>query len=267
MNSEWKELITQAMEREAEEIMAEVNSDPALKDVKAPEGMYEEFMQKVYEYEKQKIYDQLSEEDRKYLQIGKAYVKRRRLNRHIILVAAVVFVLAFGTVSFGENKSLFDWISMLFSDGDREFVDSDETEPILYVDEDEVYEKIEEEYNFVPVKLGYLPDGTKFYEATFDETLQYINMIYETSDETSLAYIIRPNYRKASFGTVVEDEKLQEYQLKVNDVDVAVTEYNIVEAGIHKWTAQFTYEDVVYMIRVSKIQKEELDRMVMNLDF
>ena len=118
MNSEWKELITQAMEREAEEIMAEVNSDPALKDVKAPEGMYEEFMQKVYEYEKQKVYDQLSEEDRKYLQIGKAYVKRRRLNRHIILVAAVVFVLAFGTVSFGEKKSLFDF-TMLFRNKKR----------------------------------------------------------------------------------------------------------------------------------------------------
>ena len=115
MNSEWKELITQAMEREAEEIMAEVNSDPALKDVKAPEGMFDEFMQMVYEYEKQKVYDQLSEEDRKYLQIGKAYVKRRRLNRHIILVAAVVFVLAFGTVSFGEKKNLFDFILSLFT--------------------------------------------------------------------------------------------------------------------------------------------------------
>lgn len=267
MNSEWKELITQAMEREAEEIMEEVNSDPAMKDVKAPEGMHEELMQMIYEYERQKVYAQLSEEDREYLQIGKSYMKRRRLNRYIILVAAVVFVLAFGTVSIGENKSLFDFVARVFSGGEQEIVDSDEVEPILYLHEDEVYEKIEEEYGFVPVKLGYLPENTKFYEATFGEGIQIINMIYEMGDELSLSYIIRPNYREGSFGTVVEDERILEYQMKVNDVDVTVTEYNILEAGIQKWTIQFIHEDVVYMIRISKVQKEEVERIVMNLDF
>lgn len=267
MNEQWREIIAEEMEREAEAIMAEVNADPALKDVKAPEGMYEEFMQMIREYEKQKLYDQLSEEDRKYLQIGKAYVKRRRLNRYIILVAAVVFVLAFGTVSFGEKTPIFNLVSRLFTGGEQDVVDSDEIEPILYLHEDEVYAKIEEVYDVAPVRLGYLPENTKFYEATFDETLQYINMIYEMNDETSLSYIIRPNYREASFGTVIDDERIQEYQMKINDVDVTITEYIIIETGTQKWTVQFTYEDVVYMIRLSKIQKEEVEKVVMNLDF
>ena len=267
MNDEWREIIAEEMEREAEAIMAEVNADPALKDVKAPEGMYEEFMQMIREYEKQKLYDQLSEEDRKYLQIGKAYVKRRRLNRYIILVAAVVFVLAFGTVSFGEKTPIFNFVSRLFTGGEQDVVNSDEIEPILYLHEDEVYAKIEEVYDVTPVRLGYLPENTKFYEATFDETLQYINMIYEMNDETSLSYIIRPNYREASFGTVIDDERIQEYQMKINDVDVTITEYIIIETGTQKWTVQFTYEDVVYMIRLSKIQKEEVEKVVMNLDF
>ncbi|MBQ4559621.1 MAG: DUF4367 domain-containing protein [Tyzzerella sp.] len=267
MNEQWREIIAEEMEREAEAIMAEVNADPALKDVKAPEGMYEEFMQMIREYEKQKLYDQLSEEDREYLRIGKAYVKRRRLNRYIILVAAVVFVLAFGTVSFGENKSLFGWLSTLISEGDRTTVDSEDVEPLLYVNEHEVYEKIEEVYDFIPVRLGYLPENTEFYEAMFDENLQYINMVYEMNDETSLSYIIRPNYREASFGTVIDDERIQEYQMEVNDVDVEITEYIIMETGTKKWTVQFTYEDVVYMIRLSKVQKEEVEKVVMNLDF
>ena len=267
MNEQWREIIAEEMEREAEAIMAEVNADPALKDVKAPEGMYEEFMQMIREYEKQKLYDQLSEEDREYLRIGKAYVKRRRLNRYIILVAAVVFVLAFGTVSFGENKSLFGWLSTLISEGDRTTVDSEDVEPLLYVNEHEVYEKIEEVYDFIPVRLGYLPENTEFYEAMFDENLQYINMVYEMNDETSLSYIIRPNYREASFGTVIDDERIQEYQMEVNDVDVEITEYIIMETGTKKWTVQFTYEDGVYMIRLSKVQKEEVEKVVMNLDF
>lgn len=267
MNEQWREIIAEEMEREAEAIMAEVNADPALKDVKAPEGMYEEFMQMIREYEKQKLYDQLSEEDRKYLQIGKAYVKRRRLNRYIILVAAVVFVLAFGTVSFGENKSLFGWLSTLISEGDRTTVDSEDVEPLLYVNEHELYAKIEEVYDFIPVRLGYLPENTKFYEATFDETLQSINMIYETIDEMSLVYLIRPNYREASYGTVIDDKKVQEYQTTANDVAVTITEYIVEETGDSQWTVHFEYENVVYMIRIPKVQKEEVEKIVMNLDF
>ena len=267
MNEQWREIIAEEMEREAEAIMAEVNADPALKDVKAPEGMYEEFMQMIREYEKQKLYDQLSEEDREYLRIGKAYVKRRRLNRYIILVAAVVFVLAFGTVSFGENKSIFAWFSSLLSDGDRTIVNSEDVEPLLYVNEHEVYEKIEEVYDFIPVRLGYLPENTEFYEATFDETLQYINMVYETSDEMSLAYLIRPNYREASYGTTIDDKKVQEYETTVNDVAVKITEYVVEETGDSQWTVNFEYENVVYMIRISKVQKEEVEKVVMNLDF
>lgn len=267
MNSEWKELITQAMEREAEEIMEEVNSDPAMKDVKAPEGMHEELMQMIYEYERQKVYAQLSEEDREYLQIGKSYMKRRRLNRYIILVAAVVFVLAFGTVSIGENKSLFDWISMLLSEGDRTAVDSDDVEPILYVNEHEVYEKIEEEYDVVPVKLGYIPANVGFYEATFNKGIQCINMIYVMNDETSLVYVIRPNYRESSFGTVIEDEKVQEYQMTVNNVDIMVTEYRIIDSGKQKWAIHFMYEDMIYMCRAMDMNQDEVEKIVMNLKF
>ena len=47
MNDEdFKKLIRDAMEYEADRIMAEVNADPDVKDVVAPEGMYEEFVEK-----------------------------------------------------------------------------------------------------------------------------------------------------------------------------------------------------------------------------
>ncbi len=267
MNSEWKELITQAMEREAEEIMEEVNSDPAMKDVKAPEGMHEELMQMIYEYERQKVYAQLSEEDREYLQIGKSYMKRRRLNRSIILVAAVVFVLAFGTVSIGEKKSIFNFVTRLFTGGEQDVVDSDEVEPILYLHEDEVYEKFEEVYDVIPVKLGYLPENTKFYEATFNQGIQCVNMIYEMDDKTSLTYIIRPNFREASFGTVIEDEKVQEYQMTVKNVEVKVTEYRIADSGQQKWAIHFMYEDMIYMCRALDMNQDEVEKIVMNLKF
>lgn len=267
MNSEWKDVIAQEMEREAELIMEEVNSDPAIRDVEAPPGMYDEIIKKIREYEKQKVYEQLSEEDRKYLRVGKAYMKRRRLNRYIVLVAAVVALFAMGTVSIGEDKTFFDFISRWFASGEQVIVNSDEAEPISYVDENELYEDIEKAYGFVPVKLGYLPEDTEFYEATLNKGIQTINVIYETREETSLIYIIRPNYRDASFGTVIEDEKVREYQMTVDNVDVTITEYCITESGASKWSVHFVYEDITYMIRSSKMEQEEVEKIVTNFMF
>jgi len=246
-------------------ILAEVNADPAMKDVHAPPELYDEIIEKIHEHEKQKVYDQLSEEDREYLRVGKAYMKRRRLNRYVILVAAVVFVLAFGTVSIGEREGLFSYISKVLDKGERTFVDSDEAEPVLYSDEDKVYEDVEKTYGFVPVKLGYLPENTEFHEATLSEAIQCINIIYETSDETSLIYVIRPNYREGYFGTVIENEKRQEYQLEVKNIDVMLTEYSVAETSEKQWSVSFSHEDVIYMIRISDMEQEEVEKIAMNL--
>lgn len=267
MNSEWKEVFDEAMEREADAIMEEVNSDPTLKDVEAPPGMYEEIMKMIHEHEMEEIYEQLSDKDREYLEIGKAYMKRRKLNRYIVLVAAMVFVLAFGTVSIGEKQSVFSVISTMLSGRERTTVNSEDAKPISYVDEEEVFEDIEKEYGFTPVKFGYLPENTIFYEAAFNKEIQNIQLIYEIDNTRSLIYIIRPNYRDASFGTDVEDEKKQEYRMEVNDVNVIITEYIVYETGENKWSICFIYDNVTYMVRTSNIKQQEIERIVMNLEF
>lgn len=267
MHSEWKEIIEREMEREAERIMEEVNSDPALKDVKAPPDIYDGLMEKIREYEKQKVYNQLSEEDREYLRVGKAYMKRRRLNRYIVLVAAIVALFALGSVSIGEDKNIFHVISRMLSAGERTAVNSEDAEPISYVDEHELYEDIEKTYGFVPVKLGYLPEDTEFCEAALSKAIQCINIIYETRDKTSLVYVIRPNYREGSFGTDVEDKKTQEYQMTVEGINIMITEYTIPETRENQWTICFVYEDVTYLLRVSDIEQAQVEKIVTNLIF
>ena len=75
MRDEWREIIAAAIEREADEILDEVNSDPSLKDVQAPEEIHDKLFEQIREYEKQKIYDQLTEEDRELIQLGKVSSK------------------------------------------------------------------------------------------------------------------------------------------------------------------------------------------------
>lgn len=267
MHDEWKELIEAEMEREAEEIMEEVNSNPAIRDAQTPAGLRDALFQQIQEHEKQKIYDQLTEEDRELIQLGKCYKKQRKLGRYLVCAAAVVFLLAMGTVSLGEGEKISKVISRLFAGREQTVSNSGDTDPSIYNEEAEIREKIEETYGFNPVRLMYLPKDTTFYEGSFCGEMQGVNLIYEVNERSSLIYIIRPDYRTSSIGIDIEDEKVQEYQMTVNDVEVTVAEYIIEKSGTQKWTAHFEYEDVLYLLRVTDIEQKEMEKIVNNLHF
>lgn len=267
MHNEWKELIEAEMEREAERIMEEVNSDPALKDVQAPADIHDALFKQIQEYEKQKIYDQLTDEDRELIQLGKCYKKQRKLGRYLVAALAVVAVLAVGTVSMGEGEKISTVISRLFAGREQTVSNSGDTEPSVYDEEAEIRQKIEEIYGFVPVRLMYFPEDTEFYEGVLGKDIQGANLIYEMKNGSSMIYIIRPKYRDSSIGIDIEDEEIQEYQMTVNDVEVTMTEYIIEESGVHKWAARFVYEDVLYLLRVTDIGQEEMEKVINNLHF
>ena len=92
-------------------------------------------------------------------------------------------------------------------------------------------------------------------------------MIYEMSNTTSLIYVIKPNFRAASFGTDIEDEKIQEYRMTVNDVEIMIAEYLVAETRENQWAVHFMHEDVLYMIRIPKVKQEEIEKIVLNLRF
>ncbi len=266
-DEDWKEFIKKEMDKSIDDIMAEIEADPKMKDVKPPEGMYEELMEKIHEHERQTIYEQLSDEDKELIQLGKVYKKKRRFDRFVVILAAMIVGLWLGTVCIGENENVFKTISTLFTRRDRTVVNSEDTEHITNVKEEEVYEKIESTYGVKPVKMGYLPHDIGFVQAVFSADMQNINMIYEKYNMTSIVYIIRPNYRESSFGTIIEDKKIQEYNMSVNDVIINVTEYNIVETGMNKWVVNFEYQDVQYMLRINNTVQEEVEKIINNLGF
>ena len=267
MDNDWKEFIAKEMEKSLDEVMAEIEADPKMKDVKPPKGMYDNVMAMIHEHERQKLYEQLSDEDKELIRLGRAYQKKRRFDGFVVALAAVIVGLGIGSVCIGENDNVFKTISTLFTRQDRIMVNSEDTELITYIAEEDVYEKVEQTFGITPVKLGYLPLKTVFYEATFIPDMQGVNMIYERDDMTSIVYIIRPNYRESSFGTIIEDKKIQDYNMSVNDVIINVTEYKIVETGMNKWVVNFKYQDVQYMLRINKMVQEEVEKIIKNLGF
>lgn len=269
-DEELKQLIKDAQDeemREIEEIMAAIDADPVLREVQAPPELREKVFAQIREYEEQKRLEQLSEEDREYIRLGKIYRKRRKWNRVAVLIAATVAILAIGTVSMGEDKDILSIFKKIVSGEERTEISSDSIEPTVYVEEEKLYEKIEEEYNFMPVKLDYLPTGTSFVEGVFGSGIQNISMAYKTDDGASILYVIRPNYREGSLGTVVEDKKMQEYTMSVQDIAIDVTEYTIIDSGQNRWSISFTYRDVQYLLRITNMSKKEVTKIIENLGF
>lgn len=267
MNDEWKEIIAAEMEREADEIMAEVNSDPAMKDVQAPPELREEVYKKIQELEKQKIYSQLTEEDQELIRLGKHVKKQRKFGRYAFAAMVVVAFLTMGNVSVGAGKRISRVITRLFSGREQTISNSGDTKPSIYDDEAEIRQKIEETYGFDPVKLVYLPEDTEFYEGVLGTDIQGANLIYEMNNGSSIVYIIRPHYRESVMGIDIEDKKVKEYPMYVNDVEITVTNYIIEETGVQKWAARFMYEDVLYLLRVTNIDQGEMEKIVKNLHF
>lgn len=267
MNDEWKEIIGAEWEKEAEEIMAEVNADPAMKDVQAPPELREELYKKIRELEKQKIYDQLTEEDQELIKLGKCYKKQHKYGRYVFAAMAFIAFLTMGNVSVGAGKRISRVITKMFAGREQKITGDQDTDLDVYNEEGEIREKIEEMYGFVPVRLMYLPENTVFYEGTFCTDMQGVNIVYEINEHVSMIYIIRPQYRNNSIGTDIEDKKIQEYQMIVNGVEVGVEEYVIEESGQQKWAVRFVYEDVLYLLRVTDINQNELEKIVSNLHF
>lgn len=267
MYDDWKELIAMEMQRDLGDVMNEIESDPTMKNIVAPEEMYDNVMAMIDEHEKQKIYQQLSDEDKELIQLGKAYKKRRRFDKFVIALVAAIVGLGIGTVCIGEDKNIFTVISTLFTGQERTEINSDDVEPTIFLEEYEAYEKIEEEYGCRAVKLEYLPSETAFHEAIFDEDLQGINVFYMIDNKVNIVYIIRPNCRASSLGTVITDEKVQEYSMVVNDVEITITEYNIVESGENRWAVRYEYQNVQYLLRITDMEQVEVEKIVKDLCF
>lgn len=269
-DEELKQIVKEGMEtldEELERVMEIINNDPTLKDVKCPEEVHDKLFAQIREYEEQKRLANLTDEEREWIRYGKIYKKRHKWSRVAVLIAATVVVLAVGTVSIGEDKDILSVFKKIISGEERTEISSDSIEPTVYIEEEELYEKIEEEYNFMPVKLDYLPIGTTFVEGVFGSGIQNISMAYKTDDGASILYVIRPNYREGSLGTVVEDKKMQEYTMSVQDIAIDVTEYTIIDSGQNRWSISFTYRDVQYLLRITNMSQKEVTKIIENLGF
>lgn len=269
-----KRLLQEGMEWEADCIMAEVNSDPNVKDLVAPEEIHDKLMQQIreHEQEKEKERENQAKEEEELIRLGKLYKKKRARRKYIVLIAAVVCALGVGTISFGDGKKVFTEIQRMLGDREQNVVntdngDEDKIKARDVLDEAEAYEQIEDEFGFVPVKMFYLPDGMEFVELDTSEVSQYAQICYEGTGGKVVLYRIVTDYRTGSVSMDIEDRLIQEYDEEIEDIVVSFKEYEVKGDETRRWSVTFVYKDAQYSIILTGIDKEEVEKIIENLYF
>lgn len=269
MSKKWKYLLQKEMEQDAKSIMEEVNSDPSLKDVKAPDEIHEKLMQQIREHEGVSEPHVLSAEEKELIRLGRVYQKRRRWNRYAVLAAAIICVLAMGITSLGGPIELIKKVQWILAGRIQTNIDSDNERIVQSrtMNEDEAYQKIENIFDLAPVRLYYLPDDMWFAELVIDEEIQNARVYYESEKEKLLSCTMWFNYRTSSIGVDVEDEMINEYELKTKGNTIKVKEYAIGKNNLTRWKLDFEYQKVHYFITMEGFSKEEVNFVVKNLYF
>lgn len=266
----WKEFIQREMDKELEEIegvLEKINNDPVMREWKAPDGLHDKVLEQIRE--SQADTERLSDDEKELIRLGMVYKKRRKWNKLLVLAAAVVCALAVGVTSIGGPKKVIEKVQGMIEGREQIHNDSedDRTKDIKTISEVEAYQKIEDEFGFLPVKLYYMPEGIEFDGMTLAEGTQNVSLCYVGQNEEAITYTIFPNYRTGSIGRDVEDTLINEYEKVVQDNTINVKKYQIENSQASRHIIQYEYQEVYYVLRVSDVSDKEVEKIVENLFF
>ena len=261
------------LQKEADEIRAIIDNQPELQEMEMPEEVHLSLMNKIKEYEEQKVRDALSEEDKEALRIGRKVQEKRnrtkrtrkRIQRLVGVAATVALVIGVGVTSVGGKKLFVDIFEKNFGGEDKTYVESGDSEMVGEITEEQARQEIKEMIGEEPVEIVYKPKNTKFLNMTIDKEVQEA-MLYYSLDDKIMSFQIVSRYVKSSTGIQIEDNLLQEYAIELPETTVTVREYSVLETGEKEYTAQFTYKNSEYFL-VGIVNKAEFEKIIKNLHF
>lgn len=281
-----KRLLQEDMDKDVEHILAEVDSDPELRDVVAPEEIHDKLFEQIRAYEASKVEGdktpcsvaeeaqvtpELSEEQQELIRLGKIYKKKRSRRKYWVIAVAILCAFALGITSFGGAEKVFKELERVLDGRKQTVINNDDDGENNFSEEvaseEEAFQKIEDEFGILAVKLSYLPERMKFVELVIEEDLQLAQLYYENGKGGVLNYRIFTNYRSGSIGTDIEDGLLHEYDKEINGVSLNLKEYEIDGVDINRWNITFEYKNVQYSMYTVGIEESEVQKILENLFF
>lgn len=283
-----EDFIEEELEKEAEDIRKKIDTLPDNEGMskETKENIYGNLKEQIAEYELEKRYPDMSEEDRRALRLGyellrrekeeavagetesvKRVVRRRkRVRFYLGLAAVLVFVCAVGVTSMGGPARIVTFLKGMV--GDREVMKVNSSEDNLVIveeNEEEAYELIEEEFGVKPVKIMAGLKEKQFQFMELDKSLESAELTY-SYNEKKLTYCISALYRPSSLGIDVEDKIISEYEIEKKDCVINIKEYEIAQSKTRRYSANFKYKGIEYFL-FGTIEQEDFEEILKNLYF
>lgn len=199
---------------------------------------------------------------------SKRKVRRWRRKTMVGLAAALVAALGVGVTTFGDKGYVTETLNKVLGGRKNINVNTSKDNNILSAEndkEEQVFQKIKDEFGFDAVRLDYKPKEMKMVDSLTDSSYLSADIFYEYNEQI-LTYSIIPNYRDFSYGYDIEDKVVDEYTKIVNETEIYITEYLIEESGQTEYSAKFEYDDIQYIL-TGVIEKEEFEKILENLHF
>lgn len=261
------------------------------KDIRMPEGTKEAVRarldEEIKKIEAAEVYDRLSEEDRRALELGRKVLreekekekekaekafegktrKRHRRPRRVYIAVAAVLVatLAVSVSAMGGPERMVRMVRQAVGDREVEKINSsDENLVIVEENEEEAYQKIADELGTSTVRIVNQPIGMTFDYMMFDPESLISEMWYQLDDKL-IILVINGSYKETSWGMDIEDEVAYTYTKVKKGCRIEIREYALPE-GNEKHTAQFTYKGLEYFL-MGTISKDDFEIIVNNLHF
>lgn len=246
-------------------------------DVKEIDNIVE--IEKVRKKQREHLYANMSEDDRKALEIGRRVLEKERAQKegkvvwkkkqikkvYFGLAAALVLAMAVGVTTMGGPEKIMRMVTRMVGDREVEKVNSSEDNLIVVnADEEEAYRKIGEEFGIEPVRLVIVSDKMKFESMKYDELMKAAEICYDYNGE-KLIYLINSSYMKESFDFEIEDKVIDKYHMEVYGKEVVIKQYQ-VKGGEERFSASFKETGLKYFL-TGTMEKSEFELIINNLHF
>lgn len=261
MKKNWKKLFREDLERDADQIMEEVNNDPTLQDVKAPEEIHERLMRQIHGH--------TTEEEKELIALGRIYKKRRKQYKYVAVAAALVGVFAISITSLGGPERIIQTMRRMIGEREqtRVNVEGDQISNSGISKEEKAYQTIKDKFGVEPVRFYKIPANMEFVEAVIEEETQNARLYYEDGKGKTLACTMWFNYRTVTTGVDVEDEILETKEMVVEGKTISIKRYVVKESTTLRWRVEFQHQKVQYFLLINGMTDVEIEKIVKNLYF
>ena len=268
-SKKWRRFMRKIVEYDTKEFERILEENPELQKVKAPDYMYDRIMNEIRAQEEKEAEEARTREEQELIRLGTLYKRRKKLDKYIVLAAALVAMLAFGITSVGGPKRIFEEVKWFLAGGEQSNIDTDDerVNANQATTEEEAYEQIKNAFGFEPVRIFYKPEDMEFAEVVIEEETQNARLYYEKGDDKTLICMMWTNYRAASTGIDVEDPLVKETYKEKAGTTIQIKEYLIEENQTTRWRVEFEYQSVQYFIIMNGFTQQEMEKTVENLYF